>query len=203
MPKPGRPCGFDRNAALMQAMYLFWERGYEATSISDLAAAMGIKPPSLYAAYGSKESLFRKAVELYASSEIAGDEDVLWAHPTARAAIEALLRSAVDRITHEGGPKGCLMVLGAVNCRPENAHIGDYLARQRQARQHAIFERIRIGVENGDVDPGTDVSALAGFYATVLRGLSLSARDGAGKTELDRIVACAMAGWNVLAGDRG
>ncbi|GGB13157.1 TetR family transcriptional regulator [Brucella endophytica] len=203
MANRGRPCGFDRNAALMRAMYLFWERGYEATSISDLAAAMGIKPPSLYAAYGSKESLFRQAVELYASSEAAGDKDVLWAHPTARAAIEALLRGAVDRIAHEDGPKGCFMVLGAVNCTPENAHIGEYLARQRQAGQQAIFERISLGVEAGDVDPGTDVAALAGFYATVLRGLSLSARDGAGKIELDGIVTCAMASWNVLASDCG
>lgn len=196
----GRPRGFDRDAALARAMHLFWERGYEATSLTNLTAIMGINSPSLYAAFGSKEALFREAVELYVATEAAGNQVALAAATTAREAIEAVLRRAVERIARHGEPTGCLIMLGGVNCSPENSAVGDYLAEQRRAARQAIRERLTRGVAEGDVGAHTDIDALASFYASVLKGMSLSARDGAKRDELHRVVDCAMAAWDGLAG---
>ena len=194
----GRPRGFDRDVALARAMRLFWERGYEATSLTNLTAAMGINSPSLYAAFGSKETLFREAVELYVATEAAGNQAALAAAVTARQAIEAVLRRAVERIARHGEPTGCLIMLGAVNCAPEHGSVGDYLAEQRRAAAQAIRERLARGVAEGDVGADTDIAALASFYASVLKGMSLSARDGAQRDELHRVVDCAMAAWDGL-----
>ncbi|XXX56001.1 TetR/AcrR family transcriptional regulator [Sorangium sp. So ce124] len=198
----GRPRSFDRSAALRRAMEVFWERGYEGTSLSDLTAAMGINSPSLYAAFGCKEALFREAVALYTEVEGATTNRALRDEPTARGAVEAMLRGNVEGYVTPGKPSGCMVVLAATLGTPENERVRSYLAGCRRAALDALRRRLDRGVVEGDVPAGTDTAALAAFYTAVLQGLSLQARDGASREALQAIVDCAMAAWETLARPR-
>jgi AcrR family transcriptional regulator len=189
----GRPRGFDREAALHQAMELFWERGYEGTSISELTRALGISSPSLYAAFGSKEELFLEAIALFDASEGAVTESALRREPTARAAIEAMLRDNVDMYADPENPSGCMVVLATTTWTPENEDVRTYLAALRQKPYELMRERLE-----RELSPGTDVEALAHYYNTVLEGLSIQARDGASRETMHAIVDCAMAAWDGL-----
>jgi AcrR family transcriptional regulator len=197
MAARGRPRGFDRDEALHQAMNVFWERGYEGTSISDLIATMGIAAPSLYAAFGSKEQLFREAVELYDSLEAAADR-ALHEAPTAREGVEAMLRNHAASYTDPETPAGCLIVLGATASAPANRRIAEYLAGLRRETTATLRARLARGVEDGDVPAGVDVDALAAYFNTVNEGLSIEARDGATREQLDRTIDCALAAWDPL-----
>jgi len=195
----GRPRNFDRTVALACAMHLFWERGYEAVSLADLTVAMGIRPPSLYAAFGSKEALFREAVEFYLRTEGANNRQAFAEATTTRDAVEALLRGTAARIAKAGRPAGCLMVLGAVNCTARNDPVSTYLAESRQEAARALKERFRRSQIDGDIRADADVEALTGFYVGIIGGLSLLARDGADHRQLDGVVDCAMVAWDALA----
>lgn len=199
MAARGRPRAFDRDAALQRAMEIFWARGYEGVSLTDLTEAMGIASPSLYAAFGSKEALFREAVELYGRLEGGATARALAAQPTARAAVEAMLRDNAAGYTTPGRPTGCMVVLAATNVSPANAGIGEFMAEQRRASREDIRDRIARGVADGDLGPGTDVDALAAYITTVLHGLSFEARDGVSCDTLNAIVDRAMATWDALA----
>lgn len=196
MAQRGRPRGFDRDQALQRAMEVFWEHGYEGTSISDLTAAMGIGPPSLYAAFGSKEQLFREAVELYDSLE--GAESALHDAATARQGIEAMLREHAGNYTDPETPAGCLIVLGATAHAPENRKIAEYLAGWRRETTELLRARLARGVQEGDVPASADIDALAAYFNTLLEGLSVEARDGASREQLERTIDCAMAAWAPL-----
>ncbi|GAA3762083.1 AcrR family transcriptional regulator [Spinactinospora alkalitolerans] len=194
----GRPRGFDRDAVLLRAMRVFWENGYEATSVADLTSAMGINSPSLYSAFGSKEALFREAVEIYSATEGSGWRRALDEEPTARAAVEAMLRTNAVAFTTPGRPSGCMIVLAATNCSEDNAGVRDLLAGYRSRVHASVRERIERGVTEGDVPGDADAGALASFYDTVHNGLSLRARDGASCSELLGVVDSAMAAWGAL-----
>ncbi|MES2450121.1 MAG: TetR/AcrR family transcriptional regulator [Pseudomonadota bacterium] len=196
MADRGRPRTFDRQSAVNAAMRLFWERGYEAVSLSDLTGAMGIRSSSLYVAFGSKEALFREAVKSYVAGEADATAAVLAAGDTARIAIRALLDRAAGRVAREGEPLGCLVMLGVIHHAPENDHIAAYLVAQREVAGRAIHGRILRGIADGDVPGTADVDGLAAFYVAILRALSLSARDGAKQPELAGIVDRAMAAWD-------
>ncbi|WP_437723334.1 TetR/AcrR family transcriptional regulator [Sorangium sp. So ce861] len=198
----GRPRGFDRAAALRRAMEVFWERGYEGTSLSDLTAAMGINSPSLYAAFGCKEALFREAVALYNEVEGAATNRALREEPTARGAVEAMLRSNVEAYASPGKPSGCMIVLAATLGTPESERVRGHLAACRRGALDELQRRLDRGVAEGDLPAGTDTAALAAFYTTVLQGLSIQARDGASREALEAIVGCAMAAWDALARPR-
>jgi AcrR family transcriptional regulator len=203
MARRGRPRSFDREEALRRAMKIFWAQGYEGATLTDLQDAMGgITAPSFYAAFGSKESLFREAVELYKKTEGAPMIHALTEGSTSRESIEALLYAAVESFSCPNTPHGCMIVLGAINCMRANRDVEDYLRDMRSIRQKTIRRRLRRGVTEGDLPPGLDLTALASFYTTVLDGLAIQARDGASRKTLKATVGCAMAAWDKLVAEQ-
>lgn len=194
----GRPRAFDRDTALRRAMEVFWKQGYEATSMTDLTAAMGIASPSLYAAFGSKEALFKEAVALYDATEGAPMAQALTEIPTARDAVEAVLRHNARAYAAEGSPHGCMVVLAATNCSPANAPVQEYLATWRKAGAEMMARRLERAVAEGELPAGTDTDAVAVFYTTVIHGMSVQARDGASHASLDATVDRAMAAWDAV-----
>jgi len=203
MAPRGRPRSFDRDAALARAMRLFWERGYQATSVAELTVAMGIAAPSLYAAFGSKEELFKEAVRLYVEREGAPGQRVLRDAPTARDAVSGLLRHHADAYTAPDDPAGCLVVLGATHCTDEGAGARDFLVEQRRADMADLRARLARGVDDGDVPASADLDAVAAYCTAVLYGLSVHARDGLTRQQLHAVVDVALLAWDALiAGSR-
>ena len=176
-------------------MEVFWQRGYEGTSISDLTAVMGINSPSLYAAFGSKEELFREAIDLYDTTDGSASERALREGPTARAAIEAMLRDNAEIYADPAKPSGCMVVLGTTTWTPDNEAVREYLAGIRHKTFELIGDRLERGVADGEIPPEADVEGLAAYYNTVLEGLSIQARDGASRESMHAIIDCAMATW--------
>jgi AcrR family transcriptional regulator len=187
----GRPRSFDREQALEQAMEVFWRKGYDATSISDLTEAMGINPPSLYAAFGDKEKLYLEAVEFYRVQRGEHIREVMASEPTARGAIEKALREAVSEFSRRDCPAGCLLTM-STSCVGVSAGIQQTLAKKRAMGRDRMRERIRRGIEEGDVPASADPQALAEFIMTVFAGMAMHARDGASRKALNATVDSAM-----------
>ena len=191
----GRPLSFDREVALDKAMHVFWERGYEAASVADLTAAMGITPPSLYTAFGDKERLFLEAIESYGKGPGGFSAKALAEEPTARRAVQRLLEEAAVELTRDCHPHGCMMVMAATNCSIAAEHVQNALIKRRALGVKSIQDRIQQGIDNGELPAGTDAAALASFYAMVYQGMSMQAKDGASKKSLLASVAMAMQSW--------
>jgi AcrR family transcriptional regulator len=197
MPRRGRPRSFDRKHALRQAMEAFWALGYEGATLTDLQKAMGgITAPSFYAAFGSKEELFREAVELYSNTLGVPMMLALRQEPAARSSVEALLLAAVEAFTKPGKPRGCMLVLGAMNSMPASKSVQDHLRGLRIRRQKAIRQRLQRGVAEGELPSGLDLRSLASFITTMVDGLAIQARDGASRKALKFAVGCAMVAWD-------
>lgn len=188
----GRPREFDRDEALRAAQKAFWARGYEGTSMADLVAALGLASSRIYAAFGSKEALFREAIELYETNEGGFADHALTEEPTARAALERMLRDAVATYTRQGEPLGCMVVSSATNCAPENDAIFAWLQQHRAARTQSIIDRIKAAIRTGELPPQTDARALGDAFAALLHGLSVQARDGTSRRRLIGLIAPAM-----------
>jgi TetR/AcrR family transcriptional regulator, copper-responsive repressor len=191
----GRPRSFDRDAALDAAMRLFWTRGYEATSIADLTEAMGIKPPSLYGAFGDKQALFREAVKRYWRTLGAPTLQALDAEPTAYGGFAAMLHALADEYTDGRHPPGCLVITAGTCLSPGNSEAREALRAVRSANRRAFGRRLHAAVEAGELPSGTDAAALAAFYATVIQGMSQRARDGATAAELHATAGLALNAW--------
>jgi TetR/AcrR family transcriptional regulator, copper-responsive repressor len=195
-PKPrGRPLSFDRDAALEQAMHVFWERGYEAASIADLTTAMGITPPSLYTAFGDKEKLFLEAIERYALGPGSAGPRALKEESTARGAIERWLHESAEELTRPCHPRGCMVVMATTNCSVAAEHVQTALSKRRAAAIANVKSRIQQGIDNGELPVDTDAKVLSNFYSTVYQGMSMQAKDGATRASLLATVDAAMRAW--------
>jgi AcrR family transcriptional regulator len=191
----GRPRAFDRETALEQALMVFWQHGYDASSIAALTEAMGITASSLYAAFGDKRSLFTAAVHRYLDGPARFTSTALDGAATAREAIERLLRAAAAAYTGPGHPPGCLVISAATNCTPHSVDVQAELRGIRAQGRQALERRIAAGIRAGELPAGTDSQALATFYAATMQGMSGIARDGATHAELDHVVTTALAAW--------
>lgn len=198
----GRPRSFDRDQALSAALAVFWSKGYADASMADLTAAMGINSPSLYAAFGSKEGLFREAVRLYTEREGA----TLWASmqeaATAREAIEGLLLATAEASRRRDRPRGCLLVLSGAHPDALPPGVCGEVATIRKDSCATMEARLRDGQAAGEIAPDADPAAMAAFYTTVQQGMTFRAREGAAPEELTVTARAAMMAWDELAGLR-
>jgi AcrR family transcriptional regulator len=187
----GRPRAFDADEALDRALEVFWRKGYEGATLCDLTAAMGINPPSLYAAFGNKEGLFRKVLDRYWDLRTAFRNEALDA-PTARAVAETLLRGTAKFLCDPRHPKGCLAVHGALACGADADCIRKELEARRGASQADILARLKRAKREGDLPADADPAALARYLATVIEGMAVQAASGASRKELERVAETAL-----------
>jgi AcrR family transcriptional regulator len=193
----GRPRAFDRDAALAAAMRLFWRKGFAATSISDLTEAMGIGSPSLYAAFGSKEALYSEALDFYGKTYDALAWGNFFRAATCREAIESYLMDSAAALTGSAGriePLGCMVTLSAVGSEG-HAELGEIVKAARASAIERVRERLRRAIADGELDAATDVDGLGRFVVAVQGGMSLMARDGASRAELEAVARHTMQGW--------
>jgi len=190
----GRTRQFDADEALDRALEVFWARGYEGATLPELTRAMGINRPSLYAAFGNKEELFRKALERYLTGPQSFVGEAL-KQPTARGVTEALFSGFIRMQRGRDQARGCLVVQGALACGEEAEPVRRELARLIQAAVTAFRERFERAVQDGDLPKGTDCAGLARYVATVLNGLAVQAASGATEKDLRLVSARAMQAW--------
>jgi AcrR family transcriptional regulator len=188
----GRPREFDRDQALERAMLAFWRRGYEGTSMADLVQALGIASARIYAAFGSKQGLFREAVQRYEAGDGGFADRAMAQEPRVRDALARVLRDAVATYTDDAHPLGCMVVTAATNCAEENEAVAAWLAEHRRQRTQSLIDRLQRALDEGELRAGTDVQALGDFYATQLHGISVQARDGVPRQRLLAAVQTAL-----------
>ncbi|MBV1829769.1 TetR/AcrR family transcriptional regulator [Komagataeibacter sp. AV436] len=200
MARTGRPRAFDRDKALEAALSLFWAQGYEPTSLNQLKACMGdISPASFYAAFGSKEALFREVVQRYLATygQVMAP---LWDETLApRDAIEQTLRRSARMQTARSHPAGCLIVLGASNCAPQNQAVQALLAAERERSRKGIRACVERAVAGGELAASPATQTLPALLATFLHGMACEARDGDGAGQLDAAITTLMQVWDSLA----
>ncbi len=187
----GRPRAFDADAALEKAMKVFWRKGYEGTSLTDLTEAMGINRPSLYAAYGNKEELFRKALDLYAEGPTAYMLEALSA-PTFRAVVEKVLHGSVDRLSDPCTPRGCMAVQGAMCGGDEAEGVRQEALSKRLQACDLLKTRFEQAQAEGDLPAESNPADLARYVAVILNGLSIQATNGATREEMKRVADIAL-----------
>lgn len=188
----GRPREFDPDVALAAALRVFWLRGYEGASMAELTEAMGITKPSLYACFGNKEALFKKALDLYERDKLAYVGTALEA-PTARGVVERLLGGALATHCGSSDPQGCLGVISMVACSAEDASIREHVVARRKSSEAALAKRLERARDEGDLAEGIDPHAMASCITTVLQGLSVKAQGGASRAELESTVSTFLA----------
>ncbi|MFD4573911.1 TetR/AcrR family transcriptional regulator [Streptomyces sp. NPDC058417] len=193
--KRGRPRGFDRDEALLQATLLFWQHGYEGASVSDLTTAMGISPPSLYAAFGDKRTLFTEVVDRYGDTFGAFMNKALDEADDPRTGFATMLADAAVSYTDPHHPAGCLVISAATNYSTQTADVTEDLRKRRVSNVDSFEERLTAARAAGALPEGTEPRALAVYFAAVVQGMSQQARDGAATADLLRVAEYAMAVW--------
>ncbi len=190
----GRPRSFDKDRALDAALRVFWEKSYEGASLSDLTEAMGINRPSLYAAFGDKEALFRQVLERYAHGPVAYMSEA-FNEPTGRAVIERLLKGTVTVLARPHSPRGCLYVQGALACGDASDAMRKELATRRSAGELALRKRLKKARDEGELPATANPADLARFYMAVLHGMSVQAAGGASRSALEGVAETALKAW--------
>ncbi|MEC0245135.1 TetR/AcrR family transcriptional regulator [Paenibacillus chitinolyticus] len=204
MPRTGRPRAFNRDEAVAAAMRLFWEHGFDSTSLAQLRAAMGdISAASFYAAFESKEALFREVVDQYIESYGQVSESFRDESIPPKAAIEQGLRRSARMQTERSHPLGCLLVLSAVTCSPEQNHIREMLAKERERVRSWMKNCIERAVANGELPDSTDIAMLVALFETFLQGISTQARDHVPYEAIDAAITQLMSVWDVLSAKTG
>ncbi|MBB2946418.1 AcrR family transcriptional regulator [Actinoplanes lutulentus] len=190
----GRPRGFDAEEALEAAVHVFWAQGYEGASLSDLTTAMGISKTSMYAAFGNKDDLFRRALEKY----VEGPADYgarAVEEPTARQVAAAFLQGSVRATTRPGSPAGCLGVHGALATSATAHGARDVLVAWRRDGESRLEQRFRRAVEEGDLPADSDPARLARYVMTVANGIAVQAVTGATRQDLQDVADTALLNW--------
>jgi AcrR family transcriptional regulator len=190
----GRPRSFDKDRALDAALRVFWEKGYDGASLSDLTEAMGINRPSLYAAFGDKEALFRQVLERYEQGPAAYMGEAL-NEPTGRGVVERMLNGTVCVLTRPQSPHGCLLVQGALACGDESSAMRKELANRRSAGEVALRKRLKKAKDEGELPTTADPADLARFYMAVMHGMSVQAAGGAARAALESVAETALRAW--------
>jgi AcrR family transcriptional regulator len=190
----GRPRGFDPDTALEAALRVFWTKGYEGTALSDLTAAMGINRPSIYATFGNKEALFRKALDRY-NARMTGFTAEALTEPTARAVAERLMVGTANLLSCPGNPKGCLMVQGALACGDEADPIRKELISRRATGEAALRERFERAKVERDLPGGADPGDLARYVMAVMHGMSVQSAGGASREDLQGVINLSLRAW--------
>lgn len=189
----GRPREFDTELALGAALRVFWAKGYEGASLSDLTDEMGITRPSLYAAFGNKEALFRQALDLYERDKLTYIGDAIEA-PTARAVAERLLMGSVDAAT-TGDCKGCMGVIASVACQSVEPSIRDDVNARAESSRRAIIARMQQAIDAGEFRVATEAEAITRYLLAIMQGISVQAQSGASRDELLQVADSAMLSW--------
>jgi len=190
--QPGRPRAFNADVALERAMHVFWAKGYEGASLSDLTRAMRINRPSLYAAFGNKEQLFRKVLDRYMDGPVAYFGKAL-AVPKARDVVEEIFLGTARMADDPSIPAGCLMVQGALACG--NASARKEVAARRAAAEAALRHRLQQAKREGDLPKNSDPAELAHYVMTVVRGMAVQSAGGANSGQLRRVAQIALRAW--------
>jgi len=197
----GRPREFDTEKALDEAMEVFWRHGYEGATIAELTGAMGINPPSLYAAFGSKEGLLKAALDRYCEKRDEFMAEVLTA-PTARDVVERLLLRVADKQTDPDNPPGCLLVAGGLACGPGSENVPFELAAHRAQAEDQLRERFIRAREEGDLAADANPTALARYLSAVIAGMGVLASSGATREDLRQIALVSVKTFGEQAGVR-
>jgi AcrR family transcriptional regulator len=190
----GRPRAFDTERALDQALRVFWRHGYEGASLAELTAAMGINRPSLYAAFGNKEGLFRRALDHYAAGA-AQIQETAMREPTAHAAVAAILHAMAEGLSDRNNPRGCLMVQSALACGAAGECVKQELITRRAASRAAWRKRFQRAQAEGDLPAGADPADLARYLSAIAAGMAVEAVNGATRAELHRLADAALRAW--------
>ena len=190
----GRPREFCIDTALAAALRVFWSKGYEGASLSELTEAMGVTRPSLYAAFGNKEALFRKALDLYEREKLAFMSAALEA-PTARGVAERILTNALAMQTSSCGPRGCLSVISSVACGAEAESIKAEVVARRASSEAALRERFERARTEGDFAADVEPAALVRYLMTILQGMAVQAGSGVPRESLEQLVATTLSLW--------
>ncbi len=190
----GRPREFDVEQALAIALRLFWTRGYEGTSLSDLTEAMGITRPSLYAAFGNKEALFRQALDLYEREKLAYISQAL-SRPTARAVVKWLLEGTLATISGECEPHGDVWVITLTACGPEAGCVREEVRRRVRVVQQTLVARMQDAIDEGDFDRPVEANAITIYLISLLQGLALQAGSGSTRRELEAVAEATLGMW--------
>lgn len=198
--KRGRPKAFDEQQALEKAMLLFWENGYLATSISDLTKALGITAPSLYCSFGDKAALFNRCIDYYLANEACPIVPILKQAKTAKVAFELFLYDTAKKLVQPNKPMGCMLITTTMGNSKQIQEVQHNIQEKKDSYNTLLLQRLRQGIEDGDISPNTPIHDILDFYLTILNGLSIKACDGADLETLNRIICNAIKAWLIFEG---